>query len=47
LAPGVSSAIYAVGAHNQIFYGHLAWVLLVPISASLLFVLKRMPADKR
>ncbi|UNI13902.1 hypothetical protein JDV02_000597 [Purpureocillium takamizusanense] len=47
LAPGASTAIYAVGVRNQIFYGHLAWVLLVPISASLLFVLKRMPADKR
>ncbi|KND86769.1 putative peptide/nitrate transporter [Tolypocladium ophioglossoides CBS 100239] len=47
VAPGVSTAIYAVGVRNQILAGHLAWALLIPISAALSVVLKWLPNDKR
>lgn len=32
IAPGVATAIYAVGVRDQILGGHLAWVLLIPLS---------------
>ncbi|PNY29727.1 peptide/nitrate transporter [Tolypocladium capitatum] len=47
VTPGVATAIYAVGVHNQILAGHLAWVLLIPISAALSVVLRWLPNDKR
>lgn len=47
VVPGVSTAIYAVGVRNQILAGHLAWVLLIPISAALSVVLKWLPNDNR
>lgn len=34
IAPGLSTAVYAVGVRNQILGGHLAWVLLVPLAAA-------------
>ncbi|PHH87833.1 hypothetical protein CDD83_8349 [Cordyceps sp. RAO-2017] len=42
-APGLSTALYAVGVRNHVLYGHLAWVLLIPLSAVLGIVLKWLP----
>ncbi|KJZ76366.1 hypothetical protein HIM_04095 [Hirsutella minnesotensis 3608] len=45
-APGVSTVVYAVGVRNQILYGHLAWVILIPLSAALYFITRRLPNGK-
>lgn len=34
IVPGATTAIYAIGVRNQILWGHLAWVLLVPLAAA-------------
>ncbi|PFH63207.1 hypothetical protein XA68_16646 [Ophiocordyceps unilateralis] len=35
-APAVSTAIFAFGVRNHILFGHLAWALLIPLSAALI-----------
>lgn len=34
LVPGATTAVYAVGVRGQIFGGHLAWVILIPLAAA-------------
>ncbi|CAM1505160.1 Fc.00g107970.m01.CDS01 [Cosmosporella sp. VM-42] len=34
IVPGAATAIYAIGVRGQIFWGHLAWVILVPLAAA-------------
>ncbi|KAK0389063.1 hypothetical protein NLU13_2639 [Sarocladium strictum] len=43
--PGIITVVYAVGVRGQILNGHLAWVILTPIAAALLFVVKALPRD--
>ncbi|KAK5989833.1 Efflux pump azaK [Cladobotryum mycophilum] len=45
--PGVATAVFAIGVRNQIFWGHLAWVVLLPIAMALRFFVQRMPDDKK
>jgi MFS family permease len=45
IVPGVITVIYAVGVRNQILGGHLAWVILTPLAAALVFVVKALPRD--
>ncbi|KAI9902419.1 hypothetical protein N3K66_001771 [Trichothecium roseum] len=47
VAPGVSTAIYAVGVRNHILWGHLAWILLIPLAAAVPFFVKLLPEDKK
>lgn len=44
-APGLSTMVYAIGVRNQILYGHLAWALLILLSATLSVLLKWLPDD--
>lgn len=39
-APGLATTVYAIGARNQVLYGHLAWVILVLISATLSVIVR-------
>ncbi|KAH6898231.1 major facilitator superfamily domain-containing protein [Thelonectria olida] len=34
LVPGATTAIYAIGVRGQVFGGHLAWVILIPLAAA-------------
>ncbi|KAH7170132.1 major facilitator superfamily domain-containing protein [Dactylonectria macrodidyma] len=34
IVPGAATAIYAVGVRGQIFKGHMAWVILIPLAAA-------------
>lgn len=43
--PALTTAGYAVGVGNNILHGHLAWVVLLPISMALWFCLPRLPND--
>lgn len=45
IVPAVITVIYAVGVRGQILGGHLAWVILTPIAAALIFVVKALPRD--
>ncbi|KFG84622.1 hypothetical protein MANI_020009 [Metarhizium anisopliae] len=47
VVPGVASAVYAVGVRHQILWGHLAWVILIPISMALTVCLKWLRNDGR
>jgi MFS family permease len=47
LAPGASTAIYAIGVRNQILGGHLAWVLLIPLSATYGVAAKWLPERRK
>ncbi|KZZ95850.1 Major facilitator superfamily domain, general substrate transporter [Moelleriella libera RCEF 2490] len=40
VVPGAATALYAVGVRNQIVWGHLAWLILLPIAMALFFCLK-------
>lgn len=44
--PGVATVIYAVGVRHQILWGHLAWVILIPISMALTLCMKWLRNDK-
>lgn len=44
--PGVATAVYAVGVRHQILWGHLAWVILIPISMALPLCMKWLRNDK-
>lgn len=46
VVPGLWTAIYAVGIRGQLLAGHLAWVLLIPISAALFLVVGWLPSGK-
>ncbi|TWU73225.1 hypothetical protein ED733_004914 [Metarhizium rileyi] len=43
VVPGVATAVYAVGVRHQVLWGHLAWVILIPISMALTICLKWLP----
>ncbi|KAM0259838.1 hypothetical protein ACHAQJ_003082 [Trichoderma viride] len=45
--PGVSTAIFAIGVRNQIFWGHLVWLILIPIAMSLSIFVRWLPEDKQ
>ncbi|KAM4057236.1 major facilitator superfamily protein [Hirsutella rhossiliensis] len=42
-APGLATVVYAIGVRNQILYGHLAWAILIMLSATLFAMLKWLP----
>jgi MFS family permease len=45
--PGVSTVIFAIGVRNQIFWGHLVWLVLIPIAMSLSIFVRWLPEDKQ
>ncbi|KAM3461948.1 hypothetical protein NHJ6243_004560 [Beauveria neobassiana] len=45
--PGLTTALYAVGVREQILRGHLAWVVLIPVSMLMLVVIPMLPNDKQ
>ncbi|KAH6606900.1 hypothetical protein Trco_006053 [Trichoderma cornu-damae] len=45
--PGVSTALFAIGVRNQIFWGHLVWVVLIPIAMALPIFVRWLPEDKQ
>jgi hypothetical protein len=45
--PGLTTALYAVGVRQQILRGHLAWVVLIPVSMLMLIVIPMLPNDKQ
>lgn len=47
IVPGASTAIYAIGVRNQILWGHLAWVLLIPLAITYAVACKWLPDDKK
>lgn len=46
VVPGAATAIYAIGVRNQILWGHLAWVLLIPLAAAYGVCCKYLPEGK-
>ncbi|KEY72455.1 hypothetical protein S7711_05130 [Stachybotrys chartarum IBT 7711] len=46
VAPGLATAVYAAGVTGQILGGHLAWVILIPLSAPFLIGLRWLPEGK-
>lgn len=46
VVPAVSTVVYAVGVRNQILAGQLIWVIMVPLAAVLIFVIRWLPDDK-
>ncbi|KAH7329467.1 major facilitator superfamily domain-containing protein [Stachybotrys elegans] len=46
VAPGVATALYAAGVSNNILWGQLAWVVLIPLSTLFFAYLKWLPDDK-
>lgn len=47
VVPGVATAVYALGVHNQILGGHLAWVILIPCSAALAVCARWLPEGRK
>ncbi|KAF7548539.1 hypothetical protein G7Z17_g6994 [Cylindrodendrum hubeiense] len=47
VVPGAATAIYAVGVRGDIFKGHLAWVILVPLAAGFGVACSRLPAEHK
>lgn len=47
IVPGAATAIYAVGVRGQILWGHLAWVILVPLAAAFAVACEYLPQDRR
>lgn len=47
VVPGVATALYAVGVRHQILWGHLAWVVLIPIAMGVSVCLRWLPNDRR
>lgn len=45
--PAVSTVIFALGVRNQILWGHLVWVILIPIAMSLSIFVRWLPEDKQ
>lgn len=45
--PGVSTVIFAIGVHNQIFLGHLIWVVLIPVAMALSIFVRWLPEDRK
>jgi MFS family permease len=43
VAPGATTALYAVGVRDQVFGGHLIWVVLVPLAAALGIAVQWLP----
>ncbi|KAF7563994.1 hypothetical protein G7046_g122 [Stylonectria norvegica] len=46
IVPGAATAIYAVGVRGQIFWGHLAWVILIPVAVAFAVVCRWLPKGK-
>ncbi|KAH7162221.1 major facilitator superfamily domain-containing protein [Dactylonectria estremocensis] len=44
IVPAAATAIYAVGVRGQIFKGHLAWVILIPLAAAFGVACRYLPA---
>ncbi|VUC20649.1 unnamed protein product [Clonostachys rosea] len=47
LAPGVATAVYAIGVRNQILGGQLAWAILIPIACIFTVGSRWLPDNKR
>ncbi|KAK8142053.1 hypothetical protein G3M48_009408 [Beauveria asiatica] len=47
IVPGVSTVIFALGVRNQILWGHLAWVLLIPLAIALRICVNYIPGSRR
>ncbi|RSM13122.1 hypothetical protein CEP52_002072 [Fusarium oligoseptatum] len=47
IVPGAATAIYAVGVRGQILWGHLAWVILIPLAAAFAVACEYLPEGRR
>ncbi|SPJ73070.1 related to tetracycline resistance protein (probable transport protein) [Fusarium torulosum] len=47
IVPGAATAIYAIGVRGQILYGHLAWVILIPLAMAFTVACLYIPEGKR
>ncbi|KAF4439175.1 hypothetical protein F53441_12650 [Fusarium austroafricanum] len=47
IVPGGATAIYAIGVREQIFGGHLAWVILIPCAMAFAVVCEYIPEGKK
>ncbi|KAF4961872.1 hypothetical protein FSARC_10012 [Fusarium sarcochroum] len=47
IVPGAATAIFAVGVRGQIFWGHLAWLILVPVAMGFAVACLYLPEGKR
>ncbi|KAJ6783233.1 hypothetical protein PWT90_01151 [Aphanocladium album] len=45
--PGLTTALYAIGVRDQVLRGHLAWVVLMPMSMLMWLVIPKLPNDKQ
>jgi MFS family permease len=45
-APGLATALYAIGVENQVLGGYLGWILSVPLSASFYITAHWLPGGK-
>ncbi|RSM17749.1 hypothetical protein CDV31_003356 [Fusarium ambrosium] len=47
IVPGAATAIYAIGVRGQILWGHLAWVILIPLAAAFAVACEYLPEGRR
>ncbi|KAM0436626.1 hypothetical protein ACHAPT_002334 [Fusarium lateritium] len=47
IVPGAATAIYAVGVRGQILWGHLAWVILIPLAVTFAVSCEYLPEGRR
>lgn len=47
VVPGLSTALYAVGVRHQIFAGHLAWIVLIPLTIIFAVGTKWLPEGRK
>ncbi|KAF4471329.1 tetracycline resistance (probable transport) [Fusarium albosuccineum] len=47
IVPGAATAIFAVGVRGQIFWGHLAWVILIPLAMAFTVACQYLPEGHR
>ncbi|KAG9505255.1 hypothetical protein J7337_002221 [Fusarium musae] len=47
IVPGAATAIYAVGVRGQIFWGHLAWVIMIPCAVGFTVACQYIPEGKK
>ncbi|ATY60607.1 Major facilitator superfamily transporter [Cordyceps militaris] len=45
--PGLTTVLYAVGVREQIFRGHLAWIVIIPVSMLMWIAIPMLPDDKQ
>ncbi|OAA72314.1 Major facilitator superfamily transporter [Cordyceps fumosorosea ARSEF 2679] len=44
--PALTTVLYAVGVREQVLRGHLAWAVLIPVSALMLVAIPKLPDDR-